>query len=370
MRRLGIILLLTMVPFLGLEWFARSGLFSLASYSNSETVDLKVTELKTRTDWKAIILGDSETRWGLDPAALEQAFPGGTLTPALNFAFDGFGGGLWSVMIGHFDWKTLAPDLKYLMVGVQMIDVDSIPGNGTRVPCGDLQKPVLTSPFARDMGFHHLCEPLTFASRIEDWAGSISAVVRYRAALKHVLLNRSGQQKGHLSRNSASIGPAVRGFQPHQAIADRMKEYEREKGVFLAEQTDNPLKFQPLKRGAWDAMTASGGYFDHWKATADSMGVQLVLFALPTNPFMIDARRRRDDYTRNSALLSAWAKANGAIFIDLGINDKVPMETHYSDHRHLSAKGAEVFSAALAKRLVVSLAGQKPKAADERAQNR
>lgn len=353
-RRLGIILLLTAVPFMGLEWFARHRLFAVASYSNSETIDLKVAELKSRRDWKAIVLGDSETRWGVDPAQLEQAAPE-ALSPTLNLAFDGFGGGLWSVMIGHFDWRALAPDLRYLILGVQLIDTDSIPGQGARLPCGDLQKPVLTSPFARDMGFHHLCEPPTFASRIEDRAGGISAVVRYRAALKHLLLSRSGTGKGHLSRNSAATGPAVRGFQPHQPIAARRAEYEREKNASFAEWSKNPAAFQPLAPGAWDRMVAPGGYFDHWKATAGRMGVQLVLFALPTNPHLIDARHRRGDYARNSVLLRAWAEANGAVFIDLGVNDRVPMDTHYSDHRHLSGTGAAAFSAALGKALAPRL---------------
>jgi hypothetical protein len=118
-----------------------------------------------------------------------------------------------------------------------------------------------------------------------------------------------------------------------------------------AERATDPKAFKPLPPEAWQRMVAPGGYFDEWARLVRQLGWTPAFFALPTNPILIDEKDRRDDYARNSRLLDAWARQRGETFVDLGIRDNVPMEIHYSDHRHLSVNGAPVFSSELARAL-------------------
>lgn len=78
----------------------------------------------------------------------------------------------------------------------------------------------------------------------------------------------------------------------------------------------------------------------------------MVLFALPTNPLLIDTFKRRADYLKNSNLLHVWAKKNGVVFIDMGMQDVAEPEIYFSDMRHLSGEGARQYSIRLGQEMV------------------
>jgi hypothetical protein len=79
------------------------------------------------------------------------------------------------------------------------------------------------------------------------------------------------------------------------------------------------------------------------------------LFALPTNPTLIDIFDRRGDYSRNSKLLSEWAESRAAIYLDLGIQDVTNSDIYFSDMRHLSGVGAKEFSKKLANKIAAKI---------------
>jgi hypothetical protein len=98
-------------------------------------------------------------------------------------------------------------------------------------------------------------------------------------------------------------------------------------------------------------MVAPGGYFDELNEIVTRSGRRLALFALPTNPAVIDTFGRRGDYARNTKLLAQWAQRNHVTYVDLGLQDRPDANDYFSDMRHLSGVGALDYSRKLGQAL-------------------
>ncbi len=346
MRNVLKVLLLLVVPLAALELTVPHWLFEHVSYSNSASIDSQLKALGQRDDWNVLVIGDSEVRWGVSPTALDVALAQqGVRARSFNLAFDGFGGSLWAGMLPHLDLARLAPNLRVLMLGVQLIEGHSLIELDRHQPgvCGALQKPVLTSAFALDHGLARACRADDWKRPLIEGAELTSALVRYRQPLRALMLGSGGP----LAMNSSGLEPHADGFQPHRSIAENRGEFEKDYQRFLADRQGNASAFEPLAEGVWPGLVRQGGYFDHWRRLAADRGLTLVLFAVPTNPMLIDAKNRRADYLRNSGLLSEWASVHQVPYVDLGIRDQVLRDEHFADHRHLSQYGAPAFSSAL-----------------------
>ena len=344
MKKIAISVLVCALVLVGIEWWLRAGLFEHASYSNSQSIDSMVRAREQRDDWTMIFVGDSETHWGINPVVVDEEFAKrGMETHTLNHAFDGFGPSWWVDILPPLLETDSLRNVKAVAVGVQMIDAHQRLQAG-EAPCGALQKPVLTSPMGVDLGVDALC------GASESWDAALGRdlfgwlwTVRYSSAVRSVLLPSSFMPSDQLTFNSAKVGEPVNGYEAHRAIgtdtATYLSELERWKAQY------NPAEhFRPLPPEVWNNMTSEGGFFDELKQVVEAGGAELVLFALPTNPVVFDTFNRREDYLRHSGLLRAWSKKRGVVFVDLGIRDSAPVSEEYSDMRHLSGRGAEVFS--------------------------
>lgn len=341
------------------EMGLRAKLFDVVSYSNSESIDSQLRQRNESDQWNLIFVGDSETRWGIDPDEVDAAFHAvGIPSRSFNHAFDGFGPSWWHSILPPLLEDPSMKNVELVAVGVQMVETHGIIADSHR-NCGALQKPVLTSSFAIDLGLIELCRTDTWDSRLGRKLFSPLWTVRYSSAVRSMLLPDSVFPTQGLNTNSAKEGPMRRGFEPHRSIGDNeaayLAEFERWKAQYNPEE-----HFRELDPAAWENMTAAGGFFDQLKAELAEGNRRLVLFALPTNPLVIDTFRRRNDYHRNSQLLFEWAQANGVIFIDLGIRDAVDPKDYFSDARHLSGTGARLYSRELGEALAAAMGRRGP----------
>lgn len=326
------------------EAWLRHDLFRHVSYSNSESIDAQLRERDSGPAWQMLFVGDSEVHWGLDPELVDAAFRDAGL-PMLSFnhAFDGFGASWWAMMLPRV---LQAPSLRHVetvVVGVQLTDALSVLRPDPAY-CGALQRPVLTSAYGADLGLDGMCMHRTWDAQLGKDLFSDLWTVRYASSVRSLLLpDAVFRVPGQLRFNSRRAGPPHRGFQPHRAIADDAASFAGEFAHWKA-QWDPQRDFQPLQPQVWDGMVAPGGFFDQLLQTTRGTGRQLALYALPTNPLVIDTFGRRADYARNTALLARWAAAHGVVYVDLGLQDRPDAERYFSDMRHLSGVGAKDFS--------------------------
>ena len=318
-------------------------LFDAVSYSNSDAIDSQLRERNGSNDWTMVFVGDSEVRWGINPVEVDKAYQSrGLHARTFNHAFDGFGASWWEkvapALLNHPSMKSV----QTVAVGMQLIEPHSV----LKVPtdnCGALQRPVITSSFGTDLGLQNLCGNETWDARLGKSTFGFLWSVRYAPAVRTMLMPAFLYSEDKIPLNSASVGPQIRGYQAHSSIADNPAAYEGEFARWAA-QYDPVTDFKPLDPDRWSDMTKSGGFFDQLEASITKSGRKLVLFALPTNPSLIDTFHRRDDYLRNSKLLTDWARKHGVRYIDLGIRDGVDRNSNYSDIRHLSGSGADAYS--------------------------
>lgn len=343
MKRTALVLVASVGVLLAAEAWLRSNLFKHVSYSNSESIDIQLRDRDHDGPWSVLFVGDSEVRWGVDPKNFDRGMAdGGATTRSFNHAFDGFGASWWTVLLPRVLQSPALADVKTVAIGVQMTEVHRML-TPTREHCGALQRPVLTSAFGIDNGLDGLCQSRTWDSQLGRQIFAPLWSVRYASSVRTLLMPEAVSVTPKLQFNSRKAGDPVRGFQPHRSIAqdkkDAYAEFDRWKAQFNPERD-----FKPLPPHAWEQMVAAGGFFDEVNNTVSGSGRRLVLFALPTNPLVIDTLQRREDYVRNSRLLTQWAANTGVTFIDFGIQDRPDAEDFFSDMRHLSGQGAADFS--------------------------
>ncbi len=363
-QRWGLAALLIALPFLALEVWVRTQLFQHVSYSNSRSLDATWKALNAQRDWNVLYIGDSEVRWGFDPGAADgELANAGLKSRGFNLGIDGFSGPLSAVILGHIGLKQRFPALKVAVIGTQLIETHRprpIARHGDLDCDGALQRPIFESPMAKDLGFAALCRKPHWTTAVVGPLESLSAVLRYRQALRSWLLERFEQPRKPIGMNSNSLAHQTNGFQPHKPIREDRRNFEQ---AWTARQRDvaaNPQLRAPLDPKAWRELVSPGGYFDRWAELFRTHGVLPVFVALPTNPVLIDLKKRRPEYARNSATLKAWAaRRDDVMFIDLGIKDSYEAEGDFADFRHLSIHGAKRFSRELGARLAADPLVQK-----------
>jgi hypothetical protein len=353
MRKVSLALLLCLLAFAACEAALRRVLFEHVSYSNSESID---TQLRTRNaapDWNLLFIGDSETRWGISPVDVDAGMRAqGVNARSFNHAFDGFGASWWPRLLPHMLDEPALKHVEVVVLGIQLIDVHRMIRTSGE-DCGALQRPVLTSPFATDLGVDTLCRNQSWDAEFGKKLLGASWVVRYPSAVRSLLLPGFMKGTAPLRFNSRSAGDPVRGFAPHRTIAQDRDTYDQEFARWKA-QFDPARDFLPLAPTAWPALTAPAGFFDQFHLSVTQQGRRLALFAVPTNPVVIDTFRRRADYLRNSALLREWAASRGVVFVDAGIQDVPDADAYFSDMRHLSGIGARQYSRQLGEALALN----------------
>jgi hypothetical protein len=350
MRKIIIALFICLSLLAAGEVWLHKNLFKYASYSNSESIDRQLQELHASNDWNLLFVGDSETRWGIDPREIDRAFSKqGVMVKSFNHGFDGFGASWWARLLPHILKQPALENVKVVVIGIQMTTSHRVM-EATGEDCGALQRPVLTSPFAKDFGIDALCRKPTWDSELGKHLFGNLWLVRYSSTLHALLLPSFMNGNSEIKLNSRKDGEPFRGFEPHRSISQDRDAYDGEFARWKA-QFQPDRDFVPLSPGEWEALTASSGFFDQLHKIVEATGRQLVLFALPSNPKVIDTFHRRDDYHRNSQLLSQWAASRGVTFIDLGIQEPADPEFFFSDMRHLSGTGAKLYSKLLGEEL-------------------
>jgi hypothetical protein len=359
MKRVVLVILFLCLVLAGVESYLRANLFKKVSYTNSKAIDLQLEERRQSSRWDIMVIGDSEVRWGVHPAVIESAFSrAGQPVGVFNHAFDGFGPSLWTMLYPRLSRSKDFANVRLVGIGVQLIDAHQFlrPDDAERTPpCGSLQRPVLSSSFGIDLSVDHIC------AGNESWDADIIRMLshplwllRYRSSVKTLVLSGIGSRSADvLAFNSARVPGSYHGFEPHKPIAAQKDSFNDEFKRWKA-QYDPARDFQPLPSDAWQAMVAAGGFFDRVAAMVRATGAEPFFFALPTNPLVIDTFGRRMDYRHNSAFLSKWAESRGVAYFDLGILDRVNGDRYFSDMRHLSAFGAEDYSAKLAALMIGS----------------
>jgi hypothetical protein len=261
---------------------------------------------------------------------------------SFNHAFDGFGASWWPVLLPRILQADSVQAVETVVVGVQLTDALRAMGN-TGEDCGALQRPVLTSAFAVDIGADGMCSRRSWDAKLGRELFGFLWTVRYAPAVRSYVLPDAAFKYPQLQFNSRKAAPPRRGFQPHRSIADDAALFDSEFAQWKAQWTPE-RDFQPLPPQVWDALVAEGGFFDQLLQAMRGSGRKLALFALPTNPLAIDTFQRRDNYARNSVLLAKWAARRGVVFVDLGLQDRADADRYFSDMRHLSGSGAKDYS--------------------------
>jgi len=325
------------------ELALRQVLFRHVSYSNSESIDRQLRERNTGTDWNILFIGDSETRWGVNPEEMDNTFSSyGLNVRSFNHAFDGFGASWWPRLLPRLLEQPALKNVEVVALGVQLIDSHRVVSESGE-DCGALQKPVLTSPFAKDLGVASVCRSQSWDAELGKTLFGHLWIVRYSSAVRALILPQIMIGQGQLRFNSRKDGEPIRGFEPHRSIAQDRDTYNQEFERWKA-QYQPDRDFVPLQKTVWTELTSPSGFFDQLNETVRSSGRALVLFAVPTNPVLIDTFNRREDYLRNSQLLQDWAAKRGVVFVDAGIQDVDNSDIYFSDMRHLSASGARQYS--------------------------
>lgn len=357
-KRILLALALCVALLAAAEAWLRHNLFRHASYSNSEAIDAQLRDRDAGARWKVIFIGDSEVRWGVDPAQVDAGFRDvNATTLSFNHAFDGFGASWWTVLLPKVLQAPALGGVETVVVGVQLTDAHRVL-TSTGDECGSLQRPVLTSPYALDIGADLLCRSRAWDANLGKAVFGGLWTVRYAPSVRSLLLPKAVFGHDQLAFNSRKAGPPRRGFQAHRTIAQDLKEYEAEFGRWKAQYVPE-RDFKPLPPEVWEQMVGPYGFFDQLNEIVTRSGRRLALFALPTNPAVIDTFGRRQDYVRNTKLLAQWAARNHVAYFDPGLQDRPDASEYFSDMRHLSGPGALDFSRKLGQALGrAQLAGQ------------
>lgn len=357
MKKIAISFLFTLVIILLIELFLRYKLFEVVSYSNSESIDKQIFDRNKRTDWDILFVGDSETRWGINPKIVEREFSKkGIDAKVFNHAFDGFGASWWKKIIPNFLDLSSLKNVKFLVLGIQLIDAHrNIADNGE--DCGDLQKPVLTSAMAYDLNLNNICGLEKWDAKLGKKIFNLIWLVKYSSSIRSLIMPNFVTDDPNLKFNSRIKNQPINGFQSHRSISEDMDIFQSEFDRWKS-QYDPEKDFKPLDQNIWPNLLSRESFFDQLKEELDRRGVTLVLYALPTNPLLIDTFKRQEDYDRNSSLLQEWANQKNLIYIDLGRMDVDNPYDYFADMRHLSYLGADDYSQkigeVLGQRLLIS----------------
>ncbi|WP_181256616.1 hypothetical protein [Merismopedia glauca] len=300
-----------------------------------------------RNDWELVVLGSSEVKWGIDPSQIEQSMAAkGVKFSGFNLGFDGFNENFYLSILPSLKLPHRLPKLKVVLVGINLVEEKQILPQSFNegFPCdGILQRAVLKSDFAKDYDLEHLCNSTDWTQPLVKEAEKISAIVRYRRSLRTLLLSYQDSRE-LIGEISNGLKQYPNGFHAHKSAKDNWASFEEDYHRFLAEKKTQPQNFRLMKSDAWSKLLEKGGFFEGWADYFLDYNILPVFFALPTNPLMIDDRHRREDYQRNSQLMTQWAKQHQVVYLDLGICDRYDDYIDYSDHRHLSEIGAIRYS--------------------------
>lgn len=347
LRPLLWVALLLIVPLLLLELWVNQSLFDYVSYTNSRNMDPQIKYFEARHDWEYVAVGSSETKWGIAPAQIEAALAeNGIQTRGFNLGLDGFSDSYYEVVLPLLNLPTRLPQMRIVLVGINLIEEPQLLADSfdQGFSCdGLLQRAVLNSAFAKDYGLYHLCNTQKWPAPLVESFENFSAIVRYRQALRTLMLGQSSSDFISVASNGLTQYPD--GFYAHKPIKDNQKESDIDRQNFLNKREEAPEAFLPMAEILWPHLLAPEGFFDQWASYFETHNILPVFFALPTNPVMIDVQNRRADYLRNSQLMKDWATEQEAtLFVDLGIKDGYDPTSDFADYRHLSEAGAHKFS--------------------------
>ncbi len=345
-KNISIVLAGVIVPTLVLDFTAQHWLFSKVSYTNSPAFDQKIDAMQSSGDeWDVLFVGSSEVRWGIDPevfdASVSAAVPDLNID-SFNIALDGFSPGLMFPLLSSREFVPDRDKPRVIIVGLNLAESVSV----TRLEhapgaCGQLQKPILTSPFARDAGISIICsEPADGRNWFESLAFEIP-LLRYRAAIRAYLL---GELPAPLSNDITA-----RGFHPHPPDPDHSEKFWADQDRLREEEA---YRYAALPPEYWANAIEPDGFFDEFVQLGERRGWQVVFFHLPTNPNFFEGFEKAGTVALNQQLLSTWVERSDGVFIDLGIKYEYDRQEDFADFRHLSARGAEKFSAELARAFV------------------
>lgn len=336
------------MPLLALDLTAQKWLFSKVSYTNSPAFDQKIRAMQSNGDnWDVLFVGSSEVRWGIDPevfdASVRAAVPDLNIE-SFNIALDGFSPGLMHPLLSSPEFVPDREKPRVIIVGLNLAEsigatrLEHAPG-----ACGQLQKPILTSPFARDAGISIICsEPVT----LENWVESLTyalPLLRYRAAIRAFLF---GELPDPLSDDITA-----RGFHPHPPDPDHNAKFWADQDRLREEEA---YRYAALAPEYWANAIEPGGFFDEFVQLGERRGWHVVFFHLPTNPNFFEGFEKTDTVALNQQLISKWVERSEGVFIDLGIKYEYDRQEDFADFRHLSARGAKKYSAELATAFVES----------------
>ena len=358
-KRILLSLACCLAVLLAAELWLRGHLFRHVSYTNSESIDAQLQARDSGGPWKIMFVGDSEVRWGIDPEQVDAGFRDvGAETLSFNHAFDGFGASWWPVLLPRILQAPALQEVETVVIGVQLTDALSVM-QATAGQCGSLQRPVLTSPWATDLGLDGMCRTRTWDAQLGRDVFGMLWTVRYAPAVRSLMLPHAIFRGQRLQFNSRQAEPPRRGFQAHRTIAQDRAAFDDEFARWKR-QWDPQRDFQPLPPEHWLKLVAQDGFFDRLQEVVGASGKRLALYALPTNPLVIDTFHRRADYTRNSALLAQWAARHKVAYVDLGLQDRADADSYFSDMRHLSGVGARDYSRRLGQALAQARKGLGP----------
>ncbi len=340
------IVLFFAIPYLIFEIWTRFYLFEHVSYTKSKSLDNTIKDLKSSTTENIYFFGDSEVRWGINPLLFDEHIQKlGLNSTSFNFGIDGFSSGLNLALLKKIKIQNLK-SIQVAFIGVQLIEYNQIFSSDEEiiriVGGGALQRPIFLSAFGIDNGLTELSGK---KSSVLD--SSPLSVFRYRASIKEMLESRISD-----ARYQPPI--SIRGFEPHASIATNFDSFKREIEDKLAEKASTPQSYSGLNDTYWAKSLEQGMYFDEYANFFLENNILPVFFALPTNPWLIDIKDRRQNYLRNSESLKKWSADRGLVFIDIGILDHFEKNEDFADFRHLSFKGANKFSELLSKEAAAS----------------
>ncbi|QDU51828.1 hypothetical protein [Gimesia panareensis] len=333
------------LPLVLVEIWVNFYLFEHASYTNSRSLDQTIKALnRDRKNHEIFFFGDSEVHWGVNPVVFDnQLKTSGMDVRSFNFGIDGFSGAINYELLKKLETR-MFKGMKVALIGVQLIEYHNVYPSEAQVRQdqgqNDLKRPVFLSPFGID-------HALTGFSEVQTSYLDLSPLksIRYRKAIKSFLMKDMHViQAGYFTQQPD-------GFSPHLSIRANPANYALDVKRKKEERAQNPGSFTPLDPERWERDLQDNEYFDQMARFFLDRDVYPVFFALPTNPWYIDFKNRRQTYAVNSRKLSDWAEQRGLSFIDLGILDAFSAEDDFADFRHLSHSGAARFSRMLAEQV-------------------
>lgn len=340
MRPFKLFIVFILLPLVFFEVVVRLFLFSYSSYTKSQSFDSTLKDLKASHKNDIYFFGDSEVRWGVEPLYFDETLRrNGADIQSFNFGIDGFSSGLNLSMSQKVDFSYFK-GIKIALIGVQLIEYNHVFDSAERIRgaagSGALQRPIFLSAFGLD---NNLQEWATNAPSFLD--RSPLAFIRYRSSIKDYFSFPKPVYRP----------PTERGFQPHISISANPDNFQGEIKGKSEDKSNTPKNYEPLDATIWASTLQKDQYFDQYSRFFLERNVLPVFFALPTNPWLIDFKNRRDSYKVNSIALAQWASESNLFFLDVGVLDSFSPTLDYADFRHLSFRGAAKFSDLLASEL-------------------